>query len=435
VEPDDGMEEEGPYLAWLPPDDRLWRHPSEGAGPSQPPGTESTESDDEGKNDGGGGGTHSMPSQLAGWARRPAARIWAIAVVAAIVGAVAATGVGMVTGVFEQQTVVVRSVTPTAPTVTLASATSNGVDWSGVDDAVAPSVVGIQVTTASGPATGSGLLFEPGEGYNSYVMTDSSLVAGASGITVSLVGGQQYRGKVIGSDPMSGLALIAVAIPYQYQNFPEMGSVAELRLANPVLAVGARANAPASVFSGPVTAEDREVDVTGGSTMENLIAVSGSSPLPSTEAGGPLVGQDGRIVGITVSLDPTNSSDQGLIFAVPVDVAVHVAQQMLAGSRVTHPWLGIVDADDVTSAVANQYSVSGAAEVGAVSPGSPAGRMGLRPSDIITSVNGTLVSSSGTLTQILFAQGVPGRPLTIRYIHNGKWVEGVVEVTNQPPGD
>jgi serine protease Do len=355
--------------------------------------------------------------------------------VAAIVGAFAATGVGMITGSFEQQSVVVHSVAPTAPTVTLASATSNGVDWTGVDDAIAPSVVQVQVTTASGPATGSGLLFQQGAGDASYVVTDSSLVAGASGISVSLVGGQQYRGKVVGSDPMSGLAVLSVAIPYLYQDFPELGTVAELRLATPVLAVGARSNAPASVFAGSVTAEDREVDITGGSTMENLIAVSGSSPLPSSEAGGPLVDQFGRVVGITVSLDPTNSSDQGLLFAVPVDVAVHVTQQLLAGSRVTHPWVGIVDADDVTSTVANQYSVSGAAEVGQVPPSSPAARMGLRPADIITSMNGTLVTSSGTLTEILFTQAVPGHPLSIRYVHNGKWVQGVMNVTEQPTGD
>jgi putative serine protease PepD len=355
--------------------------------------------------------------------------------VSALVGAVAATGVGMLAGAFDQQSVVVHSVTPTAPTVTLASATSNGVDWSGIDDAVAPSVAEIQVTTASGPATGSGLLFQQGVGDNSYVVTDSSLVAGASGISVGLVGGQHYRGKIVGSDPTSGLAVLSVAIPYLYQDFPELGSVAELRLANPVLAVGARAGAPASVFSGSVTAEDRAVDLTGGSTMENLIAVSGSSPLPSTEAGGPLVDQYGRIVGITVGLDPTNSSDQGLLFAVPVDVAVHVTQQLVAGARVTHPWVGIVDTDDVTSAVANQYSVSGAAEVGQVSAGSPAARMGLRPDDIITSMNGTLVTSSGTLTEILFTQGVPGRPLSIRYVHNGRWAQGAMSVTEQPAGD
>jgi putative serine protease PepD len=428
VEPDDGMEEEGPYLAWLPPDDRLWRHPSEGPVPEEPPSSESGEG-------GGAGGSHSVPSHVAGWARHPSARIWAIAVVAAIVGAVAATGVGMLTGAFEQQTTVVHSVAPTVPTVTLTSTTANGVDWSGVDDAIAPSVVSIQVTTASGPATGSGFLFEPGNGDNSYIVTDSSLVAGASGIQVSLVGGQQYRGKVVGSDPMSGLALVSVPVPAPEQDYPQLGSVADLRLADPVLALGARANAPASVFSGSVTAEDREVDVTGGSIMENLIAVSGSSPLPATEAGGPLVNQVGQVMGITVSLAPTNSSDQGLLFAVPVDVAIHVAQQLLAGAHVTHPWLGIVDADDVVSAVANHYGVSGAAEVGQVSPGSPAGRMGLRPNDIITSMNGTLVTSSGTLISILFTDGVPGQPLTIRYLHQGKWGTGVVRVAEQPSGD
>jgi S1-C subfamily serine protease len=355
------------------------------------------------------------------------------AVVAAIVGAVAATGVGMLTGAFEQQTMVVHSVAPTAPTVTL-SATAGSVNWSSVDDAVAPSVVGIQVTTASGPATGSGLLFVPGAG-DSYIVTDSSLVAGASGISVTLVGGQQFKGKVVGSDAMTGLAVVGVAIPSSYQAFPTLGSVGELRLAYPVLAIGARADAPASVFSGSVTAEDRAVDVTGGSTMENLIAVSGSTPLPSSEAGGPLVDQNGRVVGITVNLDPTDSSDQSLVFAVPVDVAWHVTQQLLSKSRVTHPWLGVVNADDVTSAVADQYGVSGAAVVGQVAPGSPAGRMGLRPNDIITSMNGQAVTSSGTLTQILFSQAVPGRGMIIRYVHNGKFDQGEVHVTDEPSGD
>ncbi len=431
VEPDEGMEEEGPYLPWLPPDDRLWRHPSEGSEPREPSSREpsGTESNDSG----GAGGRRFLPSQLAGWAHHPSARIWTIAVVAAIVGAIAASGVGMLTGVFEQQTMVVHSVAPTAPTVTL-SATSGGVDWSGVDDALAPSVVAIQVTTASGPATGSGLLFEPGNPY-SYVVTDSSLVAGASDISVTLVGGQGFKGHVVGTDAMSGLAVLAVAVPSLYQDFPQLGSVADLRLANPVLAIGARPNASASVFSGSVTGEDREVDVSGGSTMENLIAVSGSSPLPSTEAGGPLVDQYGRIMGITVSLNPTNSSDQGLLFAVPVDVAWHVTQQVLEGSRLTHPWLGVIDADDVTPAVANQYGVSGAAEVGQVAPGSPASRMGLRANDIITSINFQPVTSSGTLTQLLYSQGVPGRPLTIRYLHNGKWDQGVMYVTDQPNGD
>ena len=110
VEPEDGAEaeEEGPYLAWLPPDDRLWRHPSERvteAGPSGSPDGDR----------GGSGRGRSLPGLFAGWAHHPATRIWAVALVAGIVGAVAASGVGMMTGVFEQQTTVVHSVIPTRP--------------------------------------------------------------------------------------------------------------------------------------------------------------------------------------------------------------------------------------------------------------------------------------------------------------------------------
>jgi putative serine protease PepD len=425
VEPEEGMEEEGPYLAWLPPDDRLWRHPSERPVSHDPSRTES--------NKGGGAGGSRSPRHLAGSGRHPSARLWVIAVVAAVVGAVAASGVGMLSGAFEQQTTVVHSVMPSSPTVTLASATSNGVDWSTVVDAVAPSVVGIQVSTASGPATGSGVLFEPGD-RDCYVLTDSSLVAGASDIQVSLVQGPTYKGQVVGSDPMSGLALIAVAVPPLYQDFLSLGSVADLELATPVMAVGSQANASASVFSGSVAAEDREVDLTGGSVMENLIAVSGSSVLPNPEAGGPLVDQYGRLIGITVSLDPTNSGDQSLLFAVPVDVAWHVTQQLLSGAHVTHPWLGVIDAEDLTSAVADQYGLSGGAQVGQVATGSPASRMGIRPNDIITSINGTAVTSSGTLTQLLFTQAA-GRPLTVGYVHNGKPVQRVGYLSEQPTGD
>ncbi len=429
VEPDDAPEEEGPYLAWLPPDDRLWRHPSEGPGPARVPSRRTIRVGPDTVRR-----TRRHAPGPGGWTQHPATRIWAVAIVAGLVGAVAASGVGMMTGAFEQQTTVVHSVVPTAPTVTLASATSNSVDWTAVDDAIAPSVVEIQVTTASGPATGSGVVFQPGSG-QSYIVTDSALVAGASGIQVSFVAGQQYRGQVVGTDPVSGLAVVAVAAPTWEESFPPLGTVGTVRLANPVLALGARANAPASLFSGSIAAEDREVDLTGGSTMDNLIAVCGTSELPSSAAGGPLVDQNGTVVGITLNLDPTNSSDESLLFAVPVDVAVHVADGLLARASVTHPWLGVTNADDVTSVDANQYGLSGGAEVGQVVPGSPAARLGLGPSDIITAVNGNAVTSSGSLTEILYSEGQPGHPMTIRYLHNGKPLQASINVVNQPPGD
>jgi putative serine protease PepD len=418
VEPDEGPEEEGPFFAWLPPDDRLWRHPSERADAPQAEGAPQHARRRSGR-----------IATLTGRFRNTGTRIWIIAILAGLIGAVAASGIGMVTGVFERQTTVVHSVISTGPAETLASQGGSNVDWSNVDDAIAPSVVEIDVSTASGPASGSGFLFVPGE-RETYVITESSLVANATDIHVTFNSGDQYRARVVGQDPVTGVALISV--PTWDRPFPQLGSVASLHVANQLLAVGAR-TASGSVVTGSVTAEARSVDVAGGTTMQNLIGVSGP-PLPSTAAGGPLVDDQGRVVGITLSLDPVNSSDQALTFAAPVDVAVHVVQQMLSGSAVTHPWLGVTSASDITSGTAQQYGLIGGAQIEQVSPGSPASRLGLGPTDIITSFDNQAVVSGGSLTQLV-SQAQLGRPLTLAYLHQGKPVHTSVYLWNQPNGD
>jgi S1-C subfamily serine protease len=315
------------------------------------------------------------------------------------------------------------------PSETLTSDQSQGVDWSHVDDIIAQSVVDIDVSTASGPASGSGFLFAPGD-RESYVITDSSLLANANDIRVTFNAGDQYHARLVGQDPVSGVAVIAV--PTWEHSFPQLGSVASLEIANQLLAVGAR-TASGSVFQGSVTAEDRSVDVTGGTTMQGLIGVSGP-PLPSGAAGGPLVNDQGQVVGVTLNLSPVNASDQNLTFAVPVDVAMHVVQQMLAGNPLTHPWLGVTSASDITTALAAQYGLPGGAQIEQVSPGSPAGQLGLRPSDIITSFDNQPVISSGSLTQLL-TQAKTGRRVMINYLREGKPMRASVVIANQPDGD
>jgi hypothetical protein len=113
VESDDGLDEEGPFSAWLPPDDRLWRHPSE----VPVPGGRAARSPRERP---GSGGRTTTPAMLSLWTSAPLTRLWTIAVVAGIIGAVTASGLGMVSGAFERRTTVVHSVVPTAPADTLA---------------------------------------------------------------------------------------------------------------------------------------------------------------------------------------------------------------------------------------------------------------------------------------------------------------------------
>jgi S1-C subfamily serine protease len=418
VESDDGPDEEGPFSPWLPPDDRLWRHPSEVPAnqPAEPPAPSPPRR----------GAFHTL---LRSGFRSPATRLWTIAVIAGLIGAAAASGIGMMTGAFQRETTVVHSVIPTGPSETLTSDATQGTNWSHVDDIIAQSVVDIDVSTPSGPASGSGFLFAPGN-RESYVITDSSLVTNANSIRVTFNAGDQYHAHLVHQDPVSGVALIAVQT--WEHSFPQLGSVASLQIANQLLAVGAR-TASGSVFQGAVTAEDRAVDVTGGTTMQGLIGLSGP-PLPSGAAGGPLVNDQGQVVGVTLNLSPVNAADQNLTFAVPVDVAMHVVEQMLAGYPVTHPWLGVTSASDITSAVAAQYGLPGGAQIEAVSPGSPASRLGLAPSDIITSFDNQPVTSSGSLTQLL-SQADTGQRVMISYLHNGKPFKASVPVGNQPDGD
>jgi putative serine protease PepD len=418
VEPDDGRDEEGPFSPWVPPDDRLWRHPSEVPAnrPADAPASNQPRQD-------------SANARLLSGLRNPATRLWTIAVIAGLIGAVAASGIGMMTGAFQHKTTVVHSVIPAGPSETLTSDATQGVNWSHVDDMIAESVVEIDVSTASGPASASGYLFAPGN-RESYVITDSSLVANANDIRVTFNAGDRYHAHLVQQDPVSGVALIAV--PTWEHSFPQLGTVASLQIANQLLAVGAR-TASGSVFQGSVTAEDRAVDITGGTTMQGLIGVSGP-PLPSGAAGGPLVDDQGRVVGITLNLSPVNAADQNLTFAVPVDVAMHVVQQMLAGEKVTHPWLGVTSASDITSAAAAQYGLAGGAQVEQVSPGSPAAQLGLTPSDIITSFDNQPVISSGSLTQLL-SQAVAGQRVMLSYLHDGKHIQARVPIWNQPDGD
>jgi putative serine protease PepD len=354
--------------------------------------------------------------------------MWAVALVAGLVGAMAASGFGIVSGVFQQDKTILRSVLQPSPAVSLAFSPGSGIDWSGIDEAVAPSVVSINVSSPSGPVSGSGVLFVQGTG-QTYVITDSSMLAGGGDVTVGFQSGQQVHGTIVNQDPVTGLALLA--IPWTVSAFPSHGSVANLELASPVLAIGAPGGSGGSVFPASVSAEDQQLEVTGGAVMQNLIAVTIPS-IPSAAAGGPLVDEQGRIVGITVDPDPVNSTDDTLSYAVPVDVADHVAQEMIDGQPITHPWLGVTQASDLSPSVSHQLGLQGGAAVLGVSPGSPAGRMGLTSQDIVTRLNGYPVTSAGSLINLLETKCRPNQVVPIEFNRDGRPVRAWVYVSSQP---
>jgi putative serine protease PepD len=412
------VEDEGPFYAWLPPEDRLWRHPSESRADSARTGTESH---------GAGAGATSGPDPV---------RTWRVAITAGLCGALAATGLGVVGGWWHGRTeTVIRSIAPVTSSVTLAATGTGGTNWSAVDDTVAPSVVSLMVSGPSGPQEGSGLVIATTENGYAYVVTDRSLFAatGAAGYpdttTVTFLSGAEARGRLVGEDQLSGLALVEVSDVPQV-SAPPTGTVAEMHDADPVMVVGSRSAPGGSVFTGSVSGEDRRVLLGDGTDMDNLIALSVPALAPA-EAGGPLLDASGRVVGLTVDLQPVDGAAQQSAFAVPIDEVTRVATQLIEGQRVTHAWLGISDAEDVPSAMARQYGLTGGAQAGEVTEGSPAGRVGMRSLDIVSSFDGKPVTSTGALIADLQSMS-PGRPVDIGFIHAGRSVHATVTLGEEP---
>jgi putative serine protease PepD len=441
VDPDDGFEDEGPFSAWLPPDDRLWRHPSEIGGDSPP--DLDTPGDLEALARIGAGdnsdvtrdfdahlrATHGSVGTLV---RTGPVRTWAVAVVAGVVGALLASGVSMATRDFGSRAPAVQTtaslVTPetvaTPDTVDLALPESSpGVaaspNWTSIASAIAASVVGV---VASNGNAGSGVLYAEGNG-KSYILTTDDLATGHAQITFN--DGEQQSAKFVNADPASGIAIVSVA--GEQRAIPTFGSVSDLRDAEPVLAVtGGQPDLTDAPLS--VTSVDDAATLSDDQTLVNVLAVTGTAP---TSEGGALVDAEGRVIGITTSMTSPDPNEQGTSYAIPIDLAVHVANQLLDRRHVTHPYLGVIQAQDLSSITAQSMGVPGGATVETVAPGSPAAAAGIAAGDVITAMGRSRVTSAGAFVSALFRFS-PGASITLHYLHQGKPASVTVRVSEQP---
>lgn len=396
---DEGQEEDGPLFAWLPPEDRLWRHPSEvSADPNQP--------------------TRPFPSGRGGW---PANHLWSVAVAAGLVGALVASALFVATGTLYPHSttrVIEQPVTPTSLlTNKTTSSGADGATWPQVAKMLAPSVVAVSSSVAgAGEQTGSGVIVLGG-GSKTYVVTSSDLLQSGGALRVQLNDGRTVTAKLAGSDQVTGLSVLS--IPVTHQNLPVWGSVAALSEAEPVLAIGANTSSGSNYTQGTVSSLDQTVADQNDTTLVGMLAITGSQASPTTD-GGAVVDQAGEVIGIETNAASTGS-DQSMAYAVPVDVAYRVAIEIVTHRPITHPWLGVESSVDG----------GGGALVGPVYPGSPAARIGLRPDDIITDIAGQRVTSSGMVTSVITAYPV-GRRVAIDFRQGKQTFHRVAVIGNQP---
>lgn len=263
---------------------------------------------------------------------------------------------------------------------------------------VLPSVVNIAVeqTDAFGSSSGvgSGVIIRS----DGYILTNNHVVEGASKIVVSL-GTTDLIARVVGTDPASDLAVIKI----DRTGLPAatLGSSASLQVGETVIAVGSPFGLDKTVTAGIVSALHRTnlTQVQSGvSSYTNLIQTD--APINPGNSGGALADLSGSVVGInTLILSPTGqlgtSQSAGIGFAIPIDFARAIADQLIAGKRIQHPYLG-VSAATVTPEIAQFYSlpVESGALVQQVAAGSPAEAAGIKVGDIIVRIGQATVATS-----------------------------------------
>ena len=301
---------------------------------------------------------------------------------------------------------------------------------------VAPTVVNIRTTerTSEGPRSpfrrrapvphgeeaprgeGSGFIISA----DGYVMSNAHVVEGASEVLVTLFDKREFKAKIVGADERSDVALLkidAIGLPAV-----KIGDVSRLRVGEWVLAIGSPFGLESTVTAGIVSAKQRE-------TGSDIAFIQTDVAVNPGNSGGPLISTRGEVVGVNSQILSPVGSYIGISFAIPIDEAMRVVEQLRSSGRVVRGYLGI-QPTDVPRELAEEYGLASGngkgrtrgAFVRQVVPGAPGEKAGIQPGDVVLSVNGRAVEGAVDLRRTLGAIK-PGTAVTLQINRRGKVIE------------
>lgn len=258
-----------------------------------------------------------------------------------------------------------------------------------------------------GPAQrnlGSGVIVSK----NGYVLTNYHVIRGATAVDVAVPGGRRLKAKIVGTDPETDLALLK--IKGKKFHAIKMGEMKNLRVGDVVLAIGNPFGLGKTVTQGIVSALGR--DSVGINQFENFIQTDAA--INPGNSGGALITANGRLIGINSAILSRSGGNQGIGFAIPIDLAKQVMQQLKSHGKVLRGWLGVsVVAINKQTASIFSTKVDEGLGVAAVALRSPAYRSGLRVGDVIMRVDGRDIEKARTF-MLLVAAKKPGDKLKLR---------------------
>lgn len=319
--------------------------------------------------------------------------------------------IGLTLGaVFYARPALLRASAPTnlngGTVATVPASNSSGTDWTDVAAAVSPAVVTIQAQGVSSGGTGSGVIYDAqGDIVTNYHVIASAL--GGGQIQVTLADGRLYTASIVGHDKTTDLAVIRLDNPPSDLTVARFATSANLEVGAPVMAIGAPLGLSNTVTTGIVSALNRPVEVSmdedsssqdsqASSDLVVTNAIQIDASINPGNSGGPLFDATGAVIGINSSIKSlaTTSDGQagsiGLGFAIPSDLVVSIADQLIASGTASHGMLGVTVKAATTTVGSDTYV---GAEVQDVSAGSGASAAGIRSGDVIVKVEGQEVTS------------------------------------------
>ncbi len=266
---------------------------------------------------------------------------------------------------------------------------------------------------------GSGFIVSP----DGVVLTNAHVVKGADEVTVKLTDRREFRAKVLGADPKTDVAVLKI----DAQGLPtvRLGSTKSLAVGEWVLAIGSPFGFENSVTAGVVSAKGRALPQDSAVPfIQTDVAVNPGN------SGGPLFNARGEVVGINSQIYSRSGGYQGVSFAIPIEVAERVSQQIQKTGKVSHARLGVT-VQEVNQTLADSFGLDKpqGALVADVQKGGPADKAGLQSGDVIRSVDGQPIVASGDLPAWI-SQATPGAKVQLEV-----WRKGASETLSATLGD
>ena len=265
------------------------------------------------------------------------------------------------------------------------------------------------------------------------ILTNAHVVRGAQDVTVKLSDRREFAAKVLGSDPATDIAVLRI----DAKNLPvvRLGDPQQLEVGDPVLAIGSPFGFEQTATQGIVSAKGRSLP--GDAVVPFIQTDAAVNP---GNSGGPLFDGSGSVVGINAQIYSQSGGFMGLSFAIPIDVALKVKDQIVTTGKASHARLGVT-VQELNQTLAQSFGLPrpDGALIANVAPNSAAEKAGLKSGDVIAQVNGQAIGHSGELSSVI-GMAAPGEKVKLKVWRDKGWHDievrlGAAEEPGKPIAD